>query len=255
MIKGKIKKHNGKGYVCYLDILGFSFDIMNNWNNPYEDPLKKILKIKQNLPIKNPRETSVVIDTEEKYEYVSIVKSISDSIIISFGLDEKPILMDMMFGLLSFFGNIKHIWLSLIKEGYTVRGAIDYGDIYWDEDEIIGPALINAYRLESDVARISRVVISSDLNKVIKSILTPLVDTELYKMLISNFRKDIDGYITYNPTQLPSCEEERFELIGQLNLLRDKVKDTLIKEKYTPLINILEVNNRQDLRIEDFGLY
>jgi len=254
MIKGNIKKHSGKGYVCYLDILGFSFDILNNWNNPKEDPLKTILKIKQDLPIITPGETSMTIDNEEKYQYVSRVRSISDSITISFGLDEKHTWGDMLLGLFSIVGNVNHIWSSLIKEGYTVRGAIDYGDIYWDEDEIIGPAFINAYQLESHVARISRVVISSDLNKIIKSLLTQF-DAGLYQHLISSFRKDIDGYIIYNPTQLPSCDEERFELISQLKFLRDKVKGVITKEKYTPLINILEVNNKQDLKIEDFGLY
>ena len=241
-----------------MDILGFSFDILNNWNNPKDDPLKTILKIKQNLPIITPGETSLVISNEEKYQYVSRVRSISDSVIISFGLDEKHILGDMLLGLFSIVGNVKHIWSSLIKEGYTVRGAIDYGDIYWDEDEIIGPAFINAYRLESHVARISRVVISSDLNKVIRSLLTHFdtnLHTNLHQYLISNFRKDIDGYMIYDPTQLPSCEEERVELIGQLNLLRDKVEDTLTKEKYAPLINIFEISNHQDLRTEDFGLY
>ena len=170
MINGNIKKHNGKGYVCYLDVLGFSHDILNHWNDSKKNPLETILKIKKNLPIINPGETSINM-RDEKRVYISRVKSISDSIIISFGLDDKHIVGDRMLGLCSIMGNIKHIWSSLINEGYTVRGAIDYGDIYWDEEEIIGPTFINAYRLETNVAKTSRIIISSKLNSVIKKLL------------------------------------------------------------------------------------
>ena len=46
MILGKNGKFKGKGYVCFIDVLGFSNDIIKNWNNSESDPLKKILSIK-----------------------------------------------------------------------------------------------------------------------------------------------------------------------------------------------------------------
>ncbi len=238
MIKGNVKKHKGVGYVCYLDILGFSVDILNNWNNSNVNPLQTILNIKKNLPIINPHETSLNIKNEEKREYVSRVSSISDSITVSFGLDENHILGDRLLGLISIMVNIKHIWSGLIMKGYTVRGAIDYGDIYWDEIEIIGPAFINAYRLESNVTKTSRVVISSDLNAVIKE-LSERLGSEIQSIFLNHFMKDIDGYITFNPDLLYDSEIEREKLIENLKKQRSKVKDKIIKEKYTPLINIL----------------
>lgn len=33
MILGNIEKHNGKGLVAFLDILGFSKEIEENWGN------------------------------------------------------------------------------------------------------------------------------------------------------------------------------------------------------------------------------
>ncbi len=33
MILGNINKFKGVGYVCYIDVIGFSDDILNNWNN------------------------------------------------------------------------------------------------------------------------------------------------------------------------------------------------------------------------------
>ncbi|MFI4910123.1 MAG: hypothetical protein ACIAQZ_00505 [Sedimentisphaeraceae bacterium JB056] len=254
MIKGNIKKHHGVGYVCYLDILGFSFDILNNWNNPKEDPLKTILEIKSNLKVIPSGNNSGFSNDKGSYQYVPRIKSISDSIIISFGLDESRMFGDMLLGLETIVANVNSIWSFLIKKGYTIRGAIDFGNIYWDEDEIIGPAFINAYQLESNLARISRVVISSKLNEVIKDLSTHFKG-DLGQHLIDNFRKDIDGYTICNPTKLSNNEEERIELINQLKSLKDKAEGALIKEKYTSLIYTLEVNEKQKMKIEDFSRY
>lgn len=253
MLKGNIKKHKGKGFVCYLDILGFSFDILNNWNDSKSNPLKTILEIKKNLPITKPDITTLRIDNEI-HEYSSRVSSMSDSITISFGLEKKTIIIDAFSGLFSIVSNIKHIWSALIKKGYTVRGAIDFGDIYWDENEIIGPALINAYNLEVSVAKTSRVIVSSDLNANIKH-LYELVGSELGPIILENFMRDIDGYIVFNPNILYDDEDEKNNLIKNLKKQRKKVEDKITKEKYTPLITCLEEGIKHILKISDIGRY
>ena len=42
---------------------------------------------------------------------------------------------------------------------YTLRGAIELGDIYWNEFDTIGPAFLDVYELESKVAKQSRVIV------------------------------------------------------------------------------------------------
>ena len=161
MIFGKNEKFQGKGYVCFIDVLGFSNDILNNWNNPESDPLEKILSIKDKMPIfDEPKEED---DSDSHRKYVCRVNTVSDSVTICFGYDEDIIVGDMVLGLEAVIGNIAYIWSTFISEGYTIRGSIDFGDIYWDTNELIGPAFINAFRLESEVAKNSRVIISSSV--------------------------------------------------------------------------------------------
>lgn len=251
MILGNSKKFKGRGYVCFIDVLGFSDDILKNWKSLISNPLDKILTIKNEMPI-----FSEVVDNGDALhrKYVCRVNTISDSVTICFGYTDDIIIGDLVLGLESVLANIAYIWSTFIHNGYTIRGAIDFGDIYWNESELIGPAFINAYRLESEIAKISRIIVSSDLNKVLKDLVdrykSPLTDH-----LLQRFRKDIDGYLTVDPKILYSTDVERVSLIVSLKKMRESVPSSIIKEKYNPLINMLTDTGKQDLKDEDIGLY
>ncbi len=253
MIKGNINKFRGRGYVCFLDILGYSDDVIANWNNPENDPVAKLSAVKNKITLSNELE-----NTEKRHDkhfvYVSRVNVIADTFIICFGLDAKPIYGDMLLGLESLIGNVFHVWKNLIREGYTARGVLDFGDIYWKDDVVIGPAIINACRLESDVAKTSRIIISSDLNKVLKDLVTQF-DSGCRDHLIRNFRKDVDGYIILNPSLLADDDVERQNLIIKLNSLKSAVSNKIVKEKYTPLISMLSETDVVPLGVNAFGLY
>ena len=112
------------------------------------------------------------------------------------------------------------MWSTFIRNGYTIRGAIDYGDIYWDENELIGPALINAYCFESEVAKTSRVVVSSNLNRVLKDLFS-IQRSTMIDRLMRKFRKDIDGYIIVDPMILYKSPAEQKSLVAYLKKMRD----------------------------------
>ncbi len=166
---GNVEHFKGSGYVCFLDILGFSQDILANWKAVESNPLEKLLAIKAALPVLDAEDEELPPESSVR-SYVCRVNTVSDSITIAFGLEPKLIIGDMALGLEALVANIREVWRAAIERGYTLRGAIDFGDIYWDQNELIGPAFINAYRLESEVARVSRVVISSKLNKVLSDL-------------------------------------------------------------------------------------
>lgn len=252
MILGKNEKFKGKGYVCFIDVLGFSNDILNNWHNPESDPLEKILSIKDKMPIFD--EPKKVDENDSHRKYICRVNTVSDSVTICFGYDEDIIVGDMVLGLEAVIGNIAYIWSTFISEGYTIRGAIDFGEIYWDTNELIGPAFINAYRLESKVTKNSRVVISSRLNRELKNIFINY-ESVLTEHLINQFRKDVDGYIIIDPSVLYDTEEQRLQLIEDLESMRNKVKLGIIKEKYTPLISMLSEGKKEVLVKHEFGRY
>jgi hypothetical protein len=252
VILGNCKKFKGIGYVCFIDVLGFSNDILRNWESQTSNPLEKILAIKRDIP-----GFSQVEDDDDRGShrtYVCRVDMISDSVTICFGYNDSIIIGDLVLGLEAVLGNISYIWSTFIQNGYTIRGSIDFGHIYWDERELIGPAFINAYRLEAKIAGISRVIVSSNLNKVLKDIVSrhksPLTDH-----LMENFRKDVDGYIIVDPKILYRSDKERDSLIDSLKKMRDAVPSGIVREKYNPLISMLGGIAKLELKDEDVGIY
>lgn len=253
MILGNCNKFKGTGFVCFIDVLGFSNDILTNWNNPVSNPLEKILSIKRNMPVN----TDVLGDDgrETHRTYVCRVNTISDSVTICFGFNQNNMIGDLILGLEAVLGDISYIWSTCIHGGYTIRGAIDFGDIYWDENELIGPAFINVYRLESDVVKNSRVIVSSKLNKLLKNIVTLHKSTLLTDHLMQNFKKDIDGYLIVDPKIIYHSDSERIVLIERLKKIRDAIPSGIIREKYNPLINMLSDEARVALKDEEIGNY
>jgi hypothetical protein len=236
MILGNSKKFKGTACVCFLDVLGFSEDILKNWDAIESSPLDKILSIKNEMPM-------LSLDTDDDGNeshriYISRVSTVSDSVTVCFGYDEKLIIGDLVLGIEAILADVFHIWRTIVSHGYTIRGAIDFGKIYWDENELIGPAFINAYRLESQVAKNSRVIVSSGLNKVLSD-LERRYSSTLTEHLFLNFRKDVDGYIILNPSRIYRNEPERRNLVESLLKMRESLPKGIIREKYSPLISML----------------
>lgn len=252
MILGNNKKFKGKGYVCFLDVLGFSNDILINWENKAANPLDKILSIKKELPGFSELEQDD--DDESHRTYACRVSTISDSVTICFGYNDNIIIGDLVLGLEAILANVAYIWSTFIVNGYTIRGSIDFGDIYWDENELIGPVLINAYRLEAKVAKTSRIIVSSELNNIFKNLVSQH-KSSLTDHLMKSFRKDIDGYIIVDPKILYQSDPERVSLINGLEKMRDTISIGIVREKYNPLIHMLRDVSKENMRDEDFGKY
>lgn len=251
MILGNAKKFKGTGCVCFLDVLGFSEDILKNWNATENNPLDKILSIKNEMPTL-PDD----IDNdggEFDRIYASRVTTVSDSVTVCFGYNENLIVGDLVLGIEVLLADVFHIWRKIINHGYTIRGAIDFGEIYWDENELIGPAFINAYRLESQVAKNSRVIVSSGLNNVLSN-LERYHSSTLTEHLFSSFRRDIDGYIIANPSKIYRNESERLNLVECLVKMRDSLPKGIIREKYNPLISMLSLDT-VSIQEGDLGRY
>lgn len=250
---GNVKHFKGIGYVCFLDILGFSQDILSNWSAAESNPLDKLLAIKSALPVLRDDEVEAGLNRSVR-SYVCRVNTVSDSITIAFGLENKLIIGDLILGLEALLANVREVWRTAIELGYTLRGAIDFGDIYWDKNELIGPAFINAYRLESEIARVSRVVVSSKLNKLLSDLASNYSSAST-EHLVSNFRKDIDGYIILDPYKMCATDEERRMLVLKLQAMASQVSLPLIKEKYAPLIEMLSKGPSALIGLSQLGRY
>ncbi|MBS1914832.1 MAG: hypothetical protein JST87_01075 [Bacteroidetes bacterium] len=251
MVLGNIDNFKGTGLVAFIDILGFAKEIEEKWDNLEDNPLQKLLSLKEKLP----KITNEVFNESDRNSKTKLfpcrVQTISDSIIVSFGFDDPLIHGDLILATMAFLYTISDIWTRAIELGFTVRGAADIGQIFWDSKEIIGPSFLNVYQLEQKYVKTSRILISSSLNKTLAEYfgkgLTRL-DENILKML----RKDIDGYIIFNPHSLYS-DQNKQDIIGKLQNMQNKSKG-LEKEKYTPLLAIL-TSNDSILKKSELGKY
>jgi hypothetical protein len=84
---------------------------------------------------------------------------------------------------------------SLLGAGLYTRGAITVGDVIHDADAAIGPAFIEAYRLEKSVACYPRLVISNEAAKLLAQINpAPLMNDNLDGLtFLDIFPKNLDG--------------------------------------------------------------
>lgn len=265
-ILDKKNEFEGQAIVCFIDILGFSDDIKNNWDNKNKSdpshPLKRILNIKQQAKEFCEDVIEKAFHDELPKNQIShhiIVTSISDSFVIRFGFDDEVTPNNDYFktGISGVIWTAMGIWLSCILNGYTVRGAIDLGNAYWNDDSIIGNTFINVYELESKVAKNSRIIVSSNLNKILERFFTEFrIENSAYQnALIEMFIKDVDGYIILNPRLMLITDPNSPDyLVRSILEIQEKAKG-INKEKYNPLIYMLKNNNSTPLTYADFGLY
>lgn len=247
MVLGNIDNFKGTGLVAFIDILGFAKEIEDKWDSSDDNPLQKLLSLKDKLP----RITSDAFKDDDRNSKSKLfpcrVQTISDSIVVSFGFNNPLVHGDLILATMAFLYAISDIWTRAIEFGFTVRGAADIGQIFWNEKEIIGPSFLRVYRLEQSHAKTSRILISSSLNKTLADYFSrghTLWDESVLKML----RKDIDGYIIFNPHSLYSNHDKR-DLILKLESMQKKATG-LEKEKYTPLLATLSSDNKILNRLE-----
>ncbi|CRF35527.1 hypothetical protein BRSU_2714 [Brachyspira suanatina] len=101
--------------------------------------------------------------------------------------------------------NIKLSWIALyntnvmleklISEGYVFRGGITFGNVYYDKEKniVFGPAVSEAYELESKYAKHPRVLIEENLAKQIISFHNS--NDENLKIVKEEIKQIYPGYI------------------------------------------------------------
>ena len=237
-----------------MDILGFKNDINQKWNKEKKQLIKKITSLKKHILVKQVNPLSLPKKFQKDvFQKTTRLFTFSDSFIIC--IQDNPNSFNLgVLGIISYLGNI---WRELIKYGYTIRGAIDFGDIYWDITNVFGPALITAYELESKCAKTSRVIISSSFNNKLKEMMQPNPPNNIHleNVILKCFLKDVDGYIIFNPQCIYSDKNDKEKVIKKLEQAQSNGNNTIKKEKYVPLLNILKENKRIISEIKDFGNY
>ena len=133
--------------VAFVDILGFSELTMQS-----RDDVQAQRKIVSAMNIIHDCKR---LQENFKMETLGIqITTFSDSVIISY-----PLTMDG--GLFYVLMDMIHLQLDLLQIGIFIRGGISIGEVAHDENNVFGPAVVEAYKLESKFAIYPRIILSS----------------------------------------------------------------------------------------------
>lgn len=154
----EVKNEYKRCFVAYLDILGFAERVRRSKNNQEEITLLlDSLRICNAFATRNKK----VTNDAGKPRVISIQsRFFSDT--VAFFLKENPRNIGHLFFI------IRYTQDRLWERGLTVRGAITRGDMYLPNEDLknnitLGPGIIKAYELESQIAIYPRIIISEKL--------------------------------------------------------------------------------------------
>lgn len=146
MIENLDSKYTSTGnyLIAFIDVLGIKNRIRNN--------LKETLEL---LWLINNFLLSSQNDNKEL-----VVRSFSDNYIIVLKVNDNdfPEKLSLIFNVV---GNLVSRGLYLYN--CLLRGAITFGELHIDDQIVLGPALVSAYQLESEVATYPRIIIEKGL--------------------------------------------------------------------------------------------
>ncbi len=83
------------------------------------------------------------------------IQTVSDAICVSAPVNEED--------LAKLLGRLGTLTMNLLRYGYFVRGAVVKGRLHHTKQFVFGGALVKAYRLESEVARYPRIMLTREV--------------------------------------------------------------------------------------------
>lgn len=227
--------------VCFIDILGFSNLVKETANNGIREHSKLVnicgalnklddfrLTLSEKLKAKDVRTTQF-----------------SDSVVISFPWNEKDNSIVAAVLWIKSYQTFLIMWHNVL-----LRGGITIGDIIHNEKMIVGPAMIDAYTLESKRAFYPRIVIDSQVVPLFEKVFDRCrknnrsIDTTLINKDDDN-RYYID-YFNFSERDRNGCSFYYNNYLHQLKSLVAENKDNedvRIREKYLWINNKIMASN------------
>lgn len=217
----------GKGLVAFVDMLGFTAKVEQTWHTA-SPALDLILAFKEKV-----RTTKYgVIQWEGHPARIPEVRSLSDSLVFTYGIQDLSDPREFLSALSTMMMQIGSIRAMAADAGFAVRGGIEFGDIYIDEDDVIGPAFNAAYELESRIASTARVILGAAATErmVDEALLAPV---GAYGGQIRNmFYRSSDGIMS-------SGVNLSNDLLNNLRALHDAAPEA-VRFKYTEVIQAID---------------
>lgn len=203
--------------IVYLDILGFKSLVARSETDGFA--FASIVNITENLGmwIKDKR----VI--EDRRDSTFRIQSFSDCTVLSLVVDNERFWKAVRIS--------NSIIMMLWKQGAFCRGALTIGALEHDIQRVYGPALIQAYDLERNIAKFPRLMLS----KQARSFIQKMKESDSsYEEDISRFlKRDDDGVIYINnfakirETLIGGDDDAKNLASAEANVLREYIVDHL----------------------------
>lgn len=209
--------HASEHIVAFIDILGASKKIKQNASESlntvhfvYEESLRK---------------AEIIYSAEEVAGIKPIIKIWSDNIVVAVPIIEG----NYYSALFSIIVLSTVIQSEFLAHNYLVRGGISVGDFFSDEVMTWGNALLDSYKLESNIAIYPRIVIHPTVFQKanIAEMEIKRTKRDFDGMLFVDYLqgsdfKTIDGFIELISCFLKSCSDQL-----ELEYANEKVKQKL----------------------------
>jgi hypothetical protein len=240
--------------VAFIDILGFRALLDETVDKDGNDNEEKIDSV-----IESYQAIRSVWDLDEKSKHLDIKSSeskkvsiFSDSIVVSFKVDEPS---EVFYTLLE----IKWLIMRLLSRQVLCRGAVAIGKFIHTDNYLFGPALVEAYTLESRAAMYPRIIL--DRTIIIEGSRRSAVHhsfSEEKEFVYSLLGQDSDGmyYIDYFFKAQEELDDPDYDFPNYITNLGDiirkglmgsshhskadlRVKFSWMREKYNSMVEIV----------------
>ncbi|MBD3833021.1 MAG: hypothetical protein IE910_06710 [Brevundimonas sp.] len=156
MSKAKAKAPTAPKYeqrlTLFIDFLGFKEHVARTEEDPTY--LSRVICAMDRI--------AAIGRDDKAFHKSQVVTQFSDCVVVSYGVDEES-------GVFWLLNEIAFCVVDLVEEGFLVRGAVTVGDLFHTKSHVVGPAMIEAYLLESKVAKFPRVLIEEKVLEVAKA--------------------------------------------------------------------------------------
>jgi hypothetical protein len=134
-------------YVAFVDILGFSSIVRNSAQSPYQaaELVRALDRISERWSNEALKGTHEMLGSDFK------AQAFSDCTVLSEAATPK--------GLHYLLLMVSQFALDLMAIGFLVRGGIAKGGLYHSKHAVFGPAFLDAYALERDIAKYPRIIV------------------------------------------------------------------------------------------------
>ncbi|OAQ19970.1 hypothetical protein [Thermosulfurimonas dismutans] len=224
-------------FLAYLDILGFKDKIKETEINLKElKTLIEALKINTKFTQSGGKKTTASGTLEIRSFFFS------DSFLFMMKANKE--------NLPHLFLIIRYLQDRLWEYKLCLRGAMVKGKMYWPnirENIILGPAMIKAYKLESEVAIYPRIIVSEDLYRYIKDKKISAYPVSEEGELKEFIKKDKDGVYFFdilNPNILRKKGEKIITINERENMIDN---DTKYGKSFSITWNSSEVSNYENI--------